>query len=78
MTEISGFNTVEYHPNVLLAWIYGSAAEIMEKLTVEEVKVGIDKLLNVVFKKSFNVAPVKCITRFVVSYVNLQLLEPVL
>ncbi|XP_045512132.1 spermine oxidase-like isoform X1 [Pieris brassicae] len=63
ITEISGFNTVEYHPNVLLAWIYGAAAEKMEKLTVDEVKVGIEKLLCVVFKKSFNVAPVKCVTR---------------
>ncbi|CAG4934677.1 unnamed protein product [Colias eurytheme] len=63
ITEISGFNTVEYHPNVLLAWIYGNAAEKMEKLTVEEVKFGVEKLLNVVFKKSFDVSPVKFITR---------------
>lgn len=63
ITEISGFNTVEYHPNALLAWIYGPAAEAMEKLTIQEVKNGVEKLLNVVFKKSFEVSPVKFVTR---------------
>ncbi|VVC98690.1 unnamed protein product [Leptidea sinapis] len=62
ITEISGFNTVEYHPNLLLAWIYGTAAEKMEKLSVDEVKAGLHKLLEM-FKKQFKVTPIKCITR---------------
>ncbi|CAH0725070.1 unnamed protein product, partial [Brenthis ino] len=63
VTELYGMFTIEYHPNVLLAWIYGEAAEKMEKKSVEEVKAGINKLLDVVFKKKFNVSPVKSVVR---------------
>ncbi|XP_045501362.1 peroxisomal N(1)-acetyl-spermine/spermidine oxidase-like isoform X1 [Colias croceus] len=63
ITGIASLSTVEYHPNLLLACLHGNAAEKMEQLTVEEVKLGVEKLLNVVFKKSFDVSPVKFITR---------------
>ncbi|XP_059062083.1 spermine oxidase-like [Achroia grisella] len=63
ITEIYGLWTVDHQPNVLLAWTYGNGAEIMENASLEAVKSGINKLLDVVFKKEFNVTPVKSIVR---------------
>lgn len=63
ITEIFGFWTVDSHPNVLLTWIHGKGAVQMEKLSVEEVRAGIQKLLDVVVKKQFNVSPIKEILR---------------
>ncbi|XP_046966516.1 spermine oxidase-like isoform X1 [Vanessa cardui] len=63
VTEIPGFNTVEYHPNLLLAWIYGEGAKKMENTSEEKVKAGVVKLLEVFFSKEFNLTPVKSITR---------------
>ncbi|XP_072938120.1 spermine oxidase-like isoform X2 [Epargyreus clarus] len=63
VTEIYGFLTVEYQPNLLLAWIYGKGAEEMEKVSPERVKAGVSKLMDVVFKKQFKVTPVKAVLR---------------
>ncbi|KAG7300401.1 hypothetical protein JYU34_016007 [Plutella xylostella] len=63
ITEIYGFNTVEYQPNSLLAWIYGEGAVEMEKVSEDAVKAGVIKLLNVLFSKEFEVTPVKSILR---------------
>lgn len=63
VTEIYGFNTVEYQPNMLLAWIYGEGAKAMEKASKEDVKAGVEKLLDVVFRKEFDVTPVKFVLR---------------
>ncbi|XP_048484467.1 lysine-specific histone demethylase 1A-like [Plutella xylostella] len=63
ITEIYGFNTVEYQPNLLLAWIYGEGAVEMEKVSEEKVKAGVIKLLKVLFSKEFEVTPVKSILR---------------
>ncbi|XP_039758714.1 spermine oxidase-like isoform X1 [Pararge aegeria] len=63
ITEIFGFNTVEYHPNSLVAWIYGAGAMEMERASYEQVKAGIEKLLQVLFSKQFKLNPVKSILR---------------
>ncbi|CAB3244121.1 unnamed protein product [Arctia plantaginis] len=63
VTEIYGLLSVDYHPNVLLAWIYGNGAELMEKLSEEEVKAGVQKLIDTVLKKQFDVTPIKRILR---------------
>ncbi|XP_013183713.2 peroxisomal N(1)-acetyl-spermine/spermidine oxidase [Amyelois transitella] len=62
VTEIYGLMTVAHQPNLLLAWIYDTGAEIMERVSLEGVEAGIKKLLKVVFK-DFDVAPVKRILR---------------
>lgn len=63
ITEIYGLWTVDHQPNVLLAWTYGNGTELMEKVSLEGVKAGIQKLLNVVFKKQFDVTPIKSVIR---------------
>ncbi|CAB3244120.1 unnamed protein product [Arctia plantaginis] len=63
VTEIFGLLSVDYHPNVLLAWIYGNGAVLMEKVSEEEVKAGVQKLIDTVLKKQFDVAPIKKIIR---------------
>lgn len=63
VTEIFGLLTVDYHPNVLLAWIYGNGAELMEKVGEEEVKAGVQKLIDTIVKKQFEVTPIKRILR---------------
>ncbi|KAJ8714420.1 hypothetical protein PYW07_002645 [Mythimna separata] len=63
ITEIFGFWTVDYQPNVLLFWIYGQGAETMEKRSVEEVRAGVQKLIDVAVKKEFDVSPIKDILR---------------
>ncbi|XP_063539883.1 spermine oxidase-like [Cydia strobilella] len=62
ITEIFGFITVENQPNVLLAWIYGEGAEEMEKVSLEGVKTGVEKLLDIV-RRQFEVTPVKNVIR---------------
>ncbi|KPJ20122.1 Spermine oxidase [Papilio machaon] len=62
VTEICALNTVEYQPNLLLAWIYGRGAQEMEKCSEDEVKAGVSKLMGI-FKKQFNVTPIKAIKR---------------
>ena len=64
MTELYVLYTVDYHPNVLCAWIYGEPAECMEKKSDAEVRAGVSKLLDIVFKKKFNVSPIKSILRY--------------
>ncbi|XP_034833470.1 spermine oxidase-like isoform X2 [Maniola hyperantus] len=63
ITEIFGLNTVEYHPNLLVAWIYGEGAIEMEKVSEEQVKAGVEKLMEVLFSKEFQLTPVKSILR---------------
>lgn len=63
ITEIYGLMSVDYQPNVLLTWIYGNGAEIMEKLSQVEVQAGVQKLIDTVLKKEFNVTPIKKILR---------------
>ncbi|XP_034833469.1 spermine oxidase-like isoform X1 [Maniola hyperantus] len=63
ITEIFGFNTVEYHPNLLLAWTSGEGAIEMEKVDEEQVKAGVKKLMQVLFRKEFQLNPVKSILR---------------
>ncbi|XP_012548870.1 spermine oxidase [Bombyx mori] len=62
ITEIYGLDPVQHQPNVLLAWIYGKGAEAMEKVSFDDLKAGIDKLLSI-FKKKFPVTPVKSVLR---------------
>ncbi|XP_045450320.1 spermine oxidase-like [Melitaea cinxia] len=62
VTEVSGFLTVEHHPNLLLGWIYGEGAKKMEKISEEQVKATIIKMLEIFFNK-FPMAPVKSILR---------------
>lgn len=62
ITEIYGLMSVDHQPNVLLAWIYGNGAEMMEKVSLEGVKAGVERLLSVAFK-NFDVSPVKSILR---------------
>lgn len=54
---------MEYHPNLLLAWIYGEGAKEMEKVTEEQVKVAVEKLLQVFFSKEFKLNPIKSVER---------------
>lgn len=63
ITEIYGLLSVDYQPNILLAWIYGNGAEVMEKLSEEKVQAGVQKLIDVVLKKQFDVTPIKRILR---------------
>ncbi|XP_075979918.1 spermine oxidase-like isoform X2 [Anticarsia gemmatalis] len=63
ITEIYGLLSVDYQPNVLLAWVYGKGAEMMERVTLEGVQAGVQKLIDVVLKKQFDVAPIKKIIR---------------
>lgn len=63
ITEIFGFWTVDHQPNVLLFWIQGKGAEFMEKLSVEEVTAGVQKLIDIAIKKKFDVSPIKNILR---------------
>lgn len=63
VTDLYGLYSVDYHPNVLLAWVYGEAAECMEKKSDAEVKAGVSKLFDIVLKKKFNVSPIKSILR---------------
>ncbi|XP_053612127.1 peroxisomal N(1)-acetyl-spermine/spermidine oxidase-like isoform X2 [Plodia interpunctella] len=62
ITEIFGLWTVEHQPNVMLAWLYGNGAEMMEKVSLGGVEEGVKKLLSVVFKQ-FDVTNVKSIVR---------------
>ncbi|XP_049871435.1 spermine oxidase-like isoform X2 [Pectinophora gossypiella] len=62
ITEIYGFQTVDWQKNVLLAWIYGYGAEQMEKVSLEGVKAGVKKLMDSALK-NYNVTPVKNIIR---------------
>lgn len=64
VTEIYGLWTVEHQPNLLLAWTYGNGAEEMEKVSLEEVKAGVQKLLDVMLSQ-YKVSPIKNILRFV-------------
>lgn len=63
VTEVSGFLTVEHHPNLLLGWIYGEGAKKMEKISEEQVKATVIKMLELFFSKEFKMAPVKSILR---------------
>lgn len=63
ITEIFGLWTVDHQPNVLLFWIQGKGAKFMEKLSVEEVKAGVQKLIDIAIKKKFDVSPIKNILR---------------
>ena len=63
ITEIYGLWSVDHQPNVLLAWIQGKGAVAMEKLSVEEVKAGVQKFIDIVIKKEFDVSPIKNILR---------------
>nr|XP_021201085.2 peroxisomal N(1)-acetyl-spermine/spermidine oxidase [Helicoverpa armigera]XP_021201087.2 peroxisomal N(1)-acetyl-spermine/spermidine oxidase [Helicoverpa armigera]XP_021201088.2 peroxisomal N(1)-acetyl-spermine/spermidine oxidase [Helicoverpa armigera] len=62
VTEIFGLWTIDYQPNVLLAWIYGKGAEMMEKASVEEVQAGVKKLLDTMVTE-FKVTPIKDLIR---------------
>lgn len=48
---------------MLLAWIYGKGAKEMEKVSLAGVHDGVNKLLNTVLKKKFDVTPIKTIVR---------------
>lgn len=63
LTEIFGFMTMEHQPNVLLAWIYGEGAMEMEKKSLETVKVGVLKLLKILFGNKFELTSLKSILR---------------
>ncbi|XP_030021221.2 spermine oxidase [Manduca sexta] len=63
IAEIFCLETVEYQPNLLRAWMYGKAAAFMEKLSNDEVKTGVNVLLERVLKKRFDVTPVKSVLR---------------
>ncbi|KAM3958382.1 peroxisomal N(1)-acetyl-spermine/spermidine oxidase [Aphomia sociella] len=63
ITEIYGLWAVDHNPNVLLAWTYGNGTKIMEKVSLDAIRAGVNKLLDVVFKKQFNVTPIKSIIR---------------
>ncbi|KAJ0175275.1 hypothetical protein K1T71_009416 [Dendrolimus kikuchii] len=62
ITEIFALETVAHQPNVLLAWIYGKGAQAMEQASLDAVKAGVDKMLEV-FRKKFDVSPVKNVLR---------------
>lgn len=54
--------SVQYQPNVLLAWTYGEGTEKMEKVSLEGIRAGVEKLLDILRTK-FDVAPVKNVIR---------------
>ncbi|CAH2049553.1 unnamed protein product, partial [Iphiclides podalirius] len=62
VTEIPSLITVEHQPNLLLAWIYGTGAQEMERRSSEQVKAGIEKLMAIL-KRRFEVTPVKDVIR---------------
>lgn len=64
ITEIHGLQTVEHQPNLLLAWIYGNGAEEMEKVNLEEVKAGVQKLFDVMLTQ-YKVTTIENILRCV-------------
>ncbi|KAL0820934.1 hypothetical protein ABMA28_005591 [Loxostege sticticalis] len=63
ITEIYGLRTVEHHPKVLLAWIYGKGAEEMEGKSETEVEAGVNKLMDKVFSLNFEVSKIVSIKR---------------
>lgn len=63
ITEVFALDTVAHQPNLLLAWIYGKGAEEMENVSLAGVHAGVNKLLNTVLRKSFDVAPIKTVIR---------------
>ncbi|CAG9566346.1 unnamed protein product [Danaus chrysippus] len=63
VTEIFSFISIDNYPNMLLAWIYGEGAMQMEKVSEEDFKNGVKKLLKVLFGKQFKMSPVKSIMR---------------
>lgn len=63
ITEVFGLWTVEHQPNVMLAWIYGHGALMMENTTLENVQAGVQKLFDRVLRKEFDVSPIKKIVR---------------
>lgn len=67
ITEIYGLQTVEHQPNMLLAWMYGNGAEEMEKVTLEGVKAGVQKLFDVMLSQ-YKVSTIKNILRYVESF----------
>lgn len=59
--------TVIGQPNVLLAWVNDEAARQMEKTGEADVKQGMEKLLEMAFRKQFAPTPIKNILRYVPS-----------
>lgn len=55
-------DTVDGQPNVLLGWINDEAARLMEKTSEDNVKKGMEKLLDLTFKK-FAPTPIKTVLR---------------
>lgn len=67
VTEIYELRTLE-HPNlpkVLVAFIYGKGAEQAEYKSLDEVKAGIQKLVDQIFSLNFEVSEIKSIERYV-------------
>ncbi|KAL0831193.1 hypothetical protein ABMA28_002052 [Loxostege sticticalis] len=65
VTEIYELRTLE-HPNlpkVLVAFIYGKGAEQAEYKSLDEVKAGIQKLVDQIFSLNFEVSEIKSIER---------------
>ncbi|XP_073960120.1 spermine oxidase-like isoform X2 [Choristoneura fumiferana] len=62
ITEVFGMWSVHHQPNVLLAWTHGEGTEKMEKVSLEGIRAGVEKLLDILRTK-FDVAPVKNVIR---------------
>lgn len=61
-SQVYGMDTVDGQPNVLLGWINDEAARLMEKTSEDNVKKGMEKLLDLTFKK-FAPTPIKTVLR---------------
>lgn len=58
MSRIIGFYTVAFQPNILCAWVTGSGARKLEKVSEDDVKIGCEHVLKL-FVKDWKDAEVK-------------------
>lgn len=60
---IIGFYRISYQPNILIGWITGPEARIMERRSDEDVKRGVDKVIKMFLSNKFTVPDTKFVKR---------------